>query len=184
MRRGGMCSGWGRLLLERTIARARSRRVGGRPLGTNQGIAWMVADMYTDWLAARSLSLAAAERIDTPGPWWRSPRPADEVRQICAVKLANDEAFHRIADRAVQIHGGEGMMRDTLVNKLFLIARNLRVPGGSDEVQRSTIAQTLGLDRPLPEEDEAAGDGSGEAAARAVERPDDPAGTPASRSQT
>lgn len=61
------------------------------------------------------------------------------------MKLANDEAFHRVADRAVQIFGGAGMMKDNPVNKLFLIARNLRVPGGSDEVQRTTIAETLGL---------------------------------------
>jgi alkylation response protein AidB-like acyl-CoA dehydrogenase len=145
MRRGGMCSGWGRFLLERTIERLRSRRVGGRPLGTNQGLAWAVADMYADWLAARSLSLEVARSLDDPGPWWRSPRPKDEVRRICAVKLVNDEAFHRVADRAVQAHGGAGMMKDEPVNKLFLIARNLRVPGGSDEVQRTTIAQTLGL---------------------------------------
>jgi hypothetical protein len=37
------------------------------------------------------------------------------------------------------------MMKDNPVNKIALIARNLRVPGGSDEVQRTTIAQTLGL---------------------------------------
>ena len=37
------------------------------------------------------------------------------------------------------------MMKDSEVNRLFQIARNLRIPGGTDEVQRSTIAETLGL---------------------------------------
>ena len=65
------------------------------------------------------------------------------------VKLANDEAFYRIADRALQVHGGAGVLKDSPVNKLFRIARNLRIPGGSEEVQRTTIAQTLEVDRPL-----------------------------------
>ncbi len=145
MRRGGMCAGWGRYLIDRTIERLKTRVVGGKPLAANQGPQWMVADMETDWYAAKALSLSAAGAIDTPGPWWKMPRPKEEIRQICMVKLFNDEAFHRIADRAVQLHGGAGMMKDSPVNKIALIARNLRVPGGSDEVQRSTIAQTLGL---------------------------------------
>lgn len=145
MRRGGMCAGWGRYLIDRTIDRLRTRLVGGKPLGANQGLQWMVADMETDWYAAKALSLSVAAAIDDPGPWWKMPRPKEEIRQICMVKLFNDEAFFRIADRAVQLHGGAGMLKDSPVNKLALIARNLRVPGGSDEVQRTTIAQTLGL---------------------------------------
>lgn len=145
MRRGGMCSGWGKYLVDLTVERVKSRIVGGKPLGSNQGIQWLIADMWNDWFTTRAMSLAVTWEVDNPGPWWKTKRSKEEVRKICALKLQNDEAFHRIADRAVQIHGGSGMMRDSAVNKLFLIARNLRVPGGSDEVQRSTIAQTLGL---------------------------------------
>jgi len=145
MRRAGMCSGWSRYLIEKTLERVTGRQVAGQPLGANQGIQWMVADMYVDWLQARSLSLEVARAIDTPGPWYRMPRPADEVRRICALKVSNDESFHRVADRALQIHGGAGVMRDSSINKLFQIARNLRIPGGTDEVQRTTIAETLGL---------------------------------------
>jgi alkylation response protein AidB-like acyl-CoA dehydrogenase len=105
----------------------------------------MIADMYLDWQQTRSLSLDVARAIDTPGPWWNLPRPSDEVRRICSLKLSNDESFYRVADRALQIHGGLGVLRDTDINKLFQIARNLRIPGGTDEVQRTTIAETLGL---------------------------------------
>lgn len=145
MRRAGMCSGWSRYLTEKSLERVKSRQVGSKPLGANQGIQWMVADMYVDWLQARSLSLEVARAIDTPGPWYRLPRPKDEIRRICALKVSNDESFYRVADRALQIHGGLGVMRDTDINKLFQIARNLRIPGGTDEVQRTTIAETLGL---------------------------------------
>lgn len=145
MRRAGMCSGWSQYLIERTVARAKERVVGGKPLGANQGIQWMVADMLTDWFSTRAMSLAVTAEIDDPGPWWKMPRSRAEIRKICMLKLQNDEAFYRVADRAVQIHGASGMMKDSPVNRVFLIARNLRVPGGSDEVQRTTIAQTLGL---------------------------------------
>lgn len=145
MRRAGMCSGWSKYLIERSLDRVKSRQVGNKPLGANQGIQWMIADMYVDWLQARSLSLEVARAIDTPGPWYRLPRPKDEIRKICALKVSNDESFYRVADRALQVHGGLGVMRDTDINKLFQIARNLRIPGGTDEVQRTTIAETLGL---------------------------------------
>ena len=145
MRRAGMCSGWNKYLIEKTLERVKTRIVGGEPLGAKQGIQWMIADMYLDWQQTRSLSLDVARAIDTPGPWWNLPRPSDEVRRICSLKLSNDESFYRVADRALQIHGGLGVLRDTDINKLFQIARNLRIPGGTDEVQRTTIAETLGL---------------------------------------
>ena len=145
MRRGGMCSGWGQLLIHRMVERAKSRVIGGTPLGANQGIAWMVADSYADWMMARSLSLSVAKELDHPGPWWKTPRPREEIRKISAVKLTNDECFYRIADRALQLHGAAGVMRDTEINKLFQLARNFRIPGGADEVQRNSIAEGLGL---------------------------------------
>ncbi|MDJ0928267.1 MAG: acyl-CoA dehydrogenase family protein [Gammaproteobacteria bacterium] len=145
MRRAGMCAGWSQYLIEQCLDRVQNRQIAGQPLGANQGIQWMIADMYIDWLQARSLSLEVARAIDTPGPWYALPRPKDEIRKICALKVSNDESFYRVADRALQIHGGLGVMRDTQINKLFQIARNLRIPGGTDEVQRTTIAETLGL---------------------------------------
>ena len=145
MRRAGMCSGWSKYLIERSLERVKSRQIGDRPLGANQGIQWMIADMYLDWLQTRSLSLEVARSIDNPGPWYQLPRPKDEIRRICALKLSNDESLYRVADRALQIHGGFGVLRNNPINKLFQIARNLRIPGGTDEVQRTTIAETLGL---------------------------------------
>ncbi len=145
MRRGGMCAGWGRYLIDKTLERVKTRQVGDKVLGANQGVQWMIADMYLDWLQARSLSIEVARDIDTPGPWYRLPRPKDEIRKICALKVSNDECFYRVADKALQLHGALGVMRDTEINKLYQIARNLRIPGGTDEIQRTTIAETLGL---------------------------------------
>ncbi len=145
MRRAGMCSAWSKYLIDRTVERMRSRDVGGRPLGSNQGVQWMVADMVLDWAQARALSLACLQAFEASGPWWGTRRSPEDIRNIALIKLSNDESFFRVADRAVQLHGGAGIMKDTTINKLFQIARNLRIPGGTDEVQRTTIAETLGL---------------------------------------
>jgi len=145
MRRAGMCSAWSKYLIDRTVERVRSRQVGGHPLGSNQGVQWMVADMVLDWAQARALSLACLQAFEASGPWWSTKRSPEDIRNIALIKLSNDESFYRVADRAVQLHGGAGIMKDTTINKLFQLARNLRIPGGTDEVQRTTIAETLGL---------------------------------------
>ncbi len=144
-RRGGMCSAWSKLLIDKCLERLKYRMVGGRPLGQNQGLQWMVSDMYLDWYSARATSLACLRDIEKFGPFWNTKRPPEQIRLFALMKIANDEAFYRIADRALQLHGAAGIMKDTVVNKLFQIARNLRIPGGTDESQRNTIAETLGL---------------------------------------
>jgi alkylation response protein AidB-like acyl-CoA dehydrogenase len=108
----------------------------------------MISDMYMDWYAARALSLHATAEIDAMGNWFSMPKPPEFIRLIAMIKVANDEAFYRIADRAVQVHGGAGVLKDSPINKLFRIARNLRIPGGTDEVQRATIAQSFGFREP------------------------------------
>jgi alkylation response protein AidB-like acyl-CoA dehydrogenase len=142
--RGGMCSGWGRFLLDRSLDYARTRNAFGRPIGNLQAVQHMLADMYVDWYSARALSLAAQWELDRLGPY-KIPLSREAVRLIATIKLANDEAFYRIADRAVQLHGAYGLMKDNPVETLFRIARNLRIPAGTVEVQRNAIAHGLGL---------------------------------------
>jgi acyl-CoA dehydrogenase len=113
-------------------------------LGDLQAVQHLLADMYVDWYAARSLSLVAQWELDRLGPY-KIPLDPEAVRLIATIKVANDEAFYRIADRAVQVHGAHGLMKDNPVETLFRIARNLRIPAGSDEIQRNAIARGLGL---------------------------------------
>lgn len=144
--RGGMCSGWGKFLIDRSLRYAETRRAFGAPIGNFQAVQHMIADMYVDWYGARSLSLAAQWELDRLGPY-RIPLAAEAVRLIATIKLANDEAFYRIADRALQLHGAAGLTKDNPVETLFRIARNLRIPAGTDEIQRNMIARSLGLGR-------------------------------------
>lgn len=144
--RGGQAAGLGGLLLERTIAYVQGRRAFGAPLGSRQSIQFLVADMHLDWDAARAYSLASLRRLDAFDIWRQQRLPKEAVRLISSVKVWNDEALYRIADRAVQAHGGWGLASETGIEQIFRVARNLRIPAGTDEIQRLTIARTLGLE--------------------------------------
>ena len=69
-------------------------------------------------------------------------------RLVSLIKVINDEAFFRVCDRAVQVHGATGLLQGSPEEKLFRVARNLRIPAGTVEVQRNAIAR--GLLRPEP----------------------------------
>jgi acyl-CoA dehydrogenase len=140
--RGGMCAGWGHWLLERAIARARTRQSGGRPIADLQAVQHLLADMDADIFAARSASLVAQAELDELGPYG-IPLHREAPRLISLVKVINDEAFFRVADNAVQVHGGTGLLQGSPEEKLFRVARNLKIPAGTVEIQRNAIARGL-----------------------------------------
>ncbi len=142
MCRGGMCAGWGAWLRDRAVARARNRQAGGRPIGELQAVQHMLADMDADVYAARALSLEAQRELDALGPF-DVPLHPDAIRLVSLIALVNDEAFFRVADRAVQVHGATGLSRGSPEEKLFRVARNLRIPAGTVEIQRHAIARAL-----------------------------------------
>jgi acyl-CoA dehydrogenase len=142
MCRGGMCAGWGTWLLERAVARARKRTSGGRPIADLQAVQHLLADMDADVYAARATSLVAQAELDELGPF-DIPLHPDAPRLISLIKVVNDEAFFRVADRAVQVHGGTGLLLGSPEEKLFRVARNLKIPAGTVEIQRNAIARGL-----------------------------------------
>lgn len=140
--RGGMCAGWGSWLRDRAIARARKRTSGGRPIAELQAVQHLLADIDTDVYAARATSLVAQAELDELGPYTIPPQ-AEVPRLVSLVKVVNDEAFFRVADRALQVHGGVGLLQGSPEEKLFRIARNLKIPAGTVEIQRNAIARGL-----------------------------------------
>jgi alkylation response protein AidB-like acyl-CoA dehydrogenase len=113
---------------------AQQRKQFGRAIGQFQAIQHMLADMATDWAAARGSPPASMERAVA------SIRPRAEASMA---KLFCSEAAFRIADRAVQIHGGEGIVQGRRVEFLFRMLRMYRVLTGTSEIQRNTIAKEL-----------------------------------------
>jgi alkylation response protein AidB-like acyl-CoA dehydrogenase len=113
---------------------ALQRRQFGRAIGQFQAIQHMLADMATDLAAARALMMATARQIDA----------GSEARaEASMAKLFCSETAFRIADRAVQIHGGEGIVQGRRVEFLFRMLRMYRVLTGTSEIQRNTIAREL-----------------------------------------
>ena len=142
MCRGGMCAGWGGWLRDRAVSRAKTRRSGGAPIADLQAVQHMLADIDADVYAARATSLLAQAELDALGPF-DVPLHPDAVRLVSLIALVNDEAFYRVADRALQVHGAKGLTRNGVEEKLFRLARNLRIPAGTVEIQRNAIARSL-----------------------------------------
>jgi len=113
---------------------ALQRRQFGRAIGQFQAIQHMLADMATELAAARALMLATARQLDAGG---------DARAEASMAKLFCSETAFRVADRAVQIHGGEGIVQGRRVEFLFRMLRMYRVLTGTSEIQRNTIAKEL-----------------------------------------
>jgi len=140
--RGGMCAGWGEWLLERAVDYANKRHSGGKPIAAQQAVQHHLANMQADVYQARATSLVAQAELDAIDPYAKPMHP-DAPRLISLVKVINDEAFFRVADTAVQIRGALGLVQGSPEEKLFRVARNLRIPAGTSEIQRNAIARGL-----------------------------------------
>jgi alkylation response protein AidB-like acyl-CoA dehydrogenase len=107
-----------------------------------QAVQHLLVNMDADLYQARATSLVAQAELDELGPF-DIPLPRDAPRLISLVKLINDEAFYRVADHAVQVRGARGLMLGSPEEKLFRVARNLRIPAGTVQIQRNAIARGL-----------------------------------------
>jgi acyl-CoA dehydrogenase len=142
-RRGGMCSGLAAHCLERSVAYARARRAFGRPIGELGAVAERLSDIYMDWRAMRALSLEILARLDAADLLGGGRVGAAERRDLSTLKTWCDEALMRVADRAIQVHGGRGLLSATGIERIYRVARNLRIPAGTTEIQRAMIAESL-----------------------------------------
>ncbi len=120
--------------LERSVAYARAREQFGAPIGRFQLIQVKLAAMYTDLAAARLLLLAALEEV--------SRRPEQRAASAAALTFAS-EASTRAALEAIQVHGGNGYMRDLPLERLARDAKLLEIGAGTSEIRRLLIAREL-----------------------------------------
>ena len=121
-------------LLEACVEQARMRVQFAKPIGANQAIQWMLADAATEIHAARLMVYDAASRAD------RGERITDRAAMA---KLFATEMLGRVADAAVQIHGGMGYMRELWIERAYRDARITRIYEGTSEIQRVVIAAAL-----------------------------------------
>lgn len=142
-RRGGMCSGLAWHCLERSVEYTRARRAFGRPIGELGAVAERLSDMWMDHQALRALSLELLARLDEAGLLTGGRVGHEARRDLSTLKTWCDEALMRVADRAIQVHGGRGLLTATGIERIYRVARNLRIPAGTTEVQRAMIAESL-----------------------------------------
>jgi alkylation response protein AidB-like acyl-CoA dehydrogenase len=131
------CCGAATRLIDEATAFAKGRVQFGRAISEFQAIQFMLADSLTELWAARLMTYATAEAIDR----------GEDVKVLhaqCAMaKLHASETANRIADRAVQIFGGRGYMRENVAERFFRELRVDRIWEGTSEIQRAIVANGL-----------------------------------------
>jgi short/branched chain acyl-CoA dehydrogenase len=121
---------------ELASAYARDRKQFGKPIGSFQAIQFKLADMATEIEAGRNLVYKAAWLKDQGRPF---------AQAAAMAKLYTGELAHRVANHALQIHGGYGYMDEYPVSRLYRDQKVLEIGEGTNEIQRLVIARHLGL---------------------------------------
>jgi len=132
---GAAAVGMARRALEEAVHRASVRKQFGKPIAEQQQIQGYLADMRAELDASRLLVLRAALLKDTGA--------AQITSEAAIAKMFATEAAQRIIDRALQIHGGLGVVRGVAVERLYREVRALRIYEGTTEIQRVVIATRL-----------------------------------------
>jgi acyl-CoA dehydrogenase len=131
------CCGAALRLLDEAAAWAQEREAFGGPIIENQGVSFPLADSLTELHAARLLTYHAAHAFDSL---------ADRKivhGKVSMAKLFASEMAGRVADRAVQIHGGRGYMHENAAARFFREVRVDRIWEGTTEIQKLIIARGL-----------------------------------------
>lgn len=132
---GAAACGMAQRALDEAVRYATSRKQFGRLLAEHQLIQEKLADMATELDAARLLVYRAA--------YLKDMGTARVTREASEAKLFATEAACRIIDSAVQIHGGAGLVRGSVVERLYRDVRALRIYEGTSEIQKLIIASQL-----------------------------------------
>ncbi len=131
------CCGAAGRLIEEATAFAKARVSGGQPIADYQAVQFMLADSTTELWAARLMTYECAAAHDRG-----ADRKALHARCSMA-KLYASEMANRVADRAVQIFGGRGYMRENVAERVFRELRVDRIWEGTSEIQRLIVARSL-----------------------------------------
>ena len=119
---------------DKAVAYAKERVQFDRPIAQFQAIQWMIADMATDIEAARLMVTRAA---------WLKGQGARFTKEAAMAKLFATEVSERVCYKAIQIHGGNGYMREYAVERMYRDQRLCAIGEGTNEIQRLVIARLI-----------------------------------------
>lgn len=128
------CLGLARWALDQAVEYAKVRKTFGVAIAEHQAIQLMLADSAMDIYAAKTMIQNCAWRLD-------SGRAS--TAQVSMVKAFSTEMLGRVMDRSIQIHGGMGLTNELRLEEGYRFARVMRIPDGTGEIQRRTIARQL-----------------------------------------
>jgi hypothetical protein len=131
---GALGLGMAQGAFEESVKYAKARKTFGKPIADHQAIQFKLADMQVQVEAARLLIYKAANLKDQGLPYGKAASMA---------KLYSSEIACRVADEAVQIHGGYGYIKDYPVEKYYRDVKLCTIGEGTSEVQRMVIAKYL-----------------------------------------
>ena len=133
---GAMGLGCAQGAFEAALAYSKERKQFGKPIGNFQVIAFKLADMAVKIEAARNLLYNACWLRDNKKPF---------AREAAMAKLYCSEVAKEVADEAVQIHGGYGLLKGYDVERFYRDQRLLQIGEGTSEIQRLVISRHLGI---------------------------------------
>lgn len=131
---GARAVGASRRLFEESVKYAKERVQFGKPIAEFQGIRWLLAEMATLILASRSMLYNVALRRE---------KGEEVIAEASMVKFFSTENAWKIADMALQIHGGYGYMRESGIERLLRDIRSMRIIEGTSEIQKLVIARNI-----------------------------------------
>lgn len=131
---GAQALGIAQAAYDAAFSYAKQRQAFSQPLVSFQAIQWMLADMATEIDAARLLIYRAAKLVEEGKPF---------IKQACMAKLYATEMAERVCSKAVQIHGGVGYVKGSVVERCYRDQRITAIYEGSSEMQRMTIMRQL-----------------------------------------
>ncbi|MET3695722.1 acyl-CoA dehydrogenase [Bacillus oleivorans] len=124
-------------LLEMSLDFSMQREQFGKPIFEQQAVQHMLADMAAEIEVLRSITYRVA---------WMSDQKMRVVKEAAIAKLYGSEVYNRIADLAVQIHGGIGYMKDYPIERYYRDARITKIYEGTSQIQKNIIASELKRD--------------------------------------
>ena len=134
---GAAALGFARRALDETLARVRDRALFGAPLFDLQMVQGHVAEM--------ALGVDASALLVYRAAWAKDMGAARVTREAAMAKLHATETAQEVIDKAVQLHGGDGVRKGGVVERLYREIRALRIYEGASDVQKVVIArQTMG----------------------------------------
>ncbi len=128
------CLGLARWALDQALEYSKVRKTFGKPIAEHQMVQVMLAECAMDIYASKTMIQHCAWLIDQGQP---------ATKEVSIIKASATEMLCRVMDRCMQVHGGMGLTNELRLEEGFRYARTMRIPDGTSEIQRRTIAKRL-----------------------------------------